>query len=110
MVHLLNSAVMPQAGSYRLYEITADEFRMLVHEAKTTGKLKHYIAYQSTLAFVQHLIGLDMGETNGDKTIFEDGDRFYVIRLKYRVAPWEKKNDNPNVEDFEFFRGYYAAD
>ena len=60
-----------------------------------------------TLMFVEHLIGKSLGEANWDKTELKDGDFIFVIRLDYRVLSYEKKEDNPDIRDFEFFIGRY---
>ena len=107
-VHILNSAVMPHKGTYHLKDITESEFAKELKEAHEVGtKIKHYIGYPSTLTLCEQLTGLDLGCLNRDKTHFNGGDLFYVIRLKYRVKPNEKVKDEPNLEDFEFFRGVY---
>ncbi len=56
---------------------------------------------------MEHLIGKSLGEANWDKTELKDRDFIFVIRLDYRVLPYEKKEDNPNNHDFEFFIGRY---
>lgn len=107
-VHLLNAAVMPQPGFYDMQAIDAETFTELVQIAEELGQLKHYIGYKSTLTFVEHLAGIDLQGTNGDKTVMADGDVFLVIRLKYRVNPQQKRADTPEIRDFEFFKGSYA--
>ena len=108
-VHLLNSAVMPQPGFYELKGITADQFTEEVERAADGGILLHYIGYKSTLTLVEQMTGINMGELVFKKTIFEDGDIFLVIRLRYRVTPGEKIADNRNaISDFQFYKGSYA--
>ncbi|MXV76718.1 DUF1874 domain-containing protein [Candidatus Poribacteria bacterium] len=107
-VHLLNAAVMPHPGFYDMQEIDSTAFAELVQEANELGQLKHYIGYESTLAFVQHLTAIDLGGRNMNKTEMKDGDSFLVIRLVYRPTQEQRRTDNPQLEDFEFFKGIYS--
>ena len=110
MVHLLNSAVMPQKGYYQLHQQDQVDWveELVAHYNETKDEyFRHYIGYESTLAFVRHLTGLWLPEANKDKTVLENKDYLYIIRLKYRVTSFEKKQDNPHPDDFEFFSGRY---
>ena len=107
-VHLLNSAVMPQAGTYSLEKYEAETWKTELKAAiNDKVDFQQYIGYQSTLTFVEHLIGKSLGEVSWEKTELEDGDIIFVIRLKYRAAPHERKEDAPDIYDFEFFMGRY---
>ena len=107
-VHLLNTAVMPQAGTYSLRKYEEDTWKAELKAAINDGvDFQQYIGYPSTLTYVEHLIGKSLGEANWDKTELKDGDFIFVIRLDYRVLPYEKKEDDPDIRDFEFFIGRY---
>lgn len=107
-VHLLNSSVMPQPGSYQLWEITAEAFAAEVRAAAEDHELKHYIGYKSTLTFIEHLTSLDLGELHFEKAELKDGDMFLVVKLKYRPILSEKIADDPDIRDFRFYKGNYA--
>ena len=107
-VHLLNSAVMPQAGTYSLRQYEEETWKAKLKAAINDDvDFQQYIGYPSTLTFVEHLIGESLGEANWDKTELQDGDFIFVIRLDYRVLPDEKKKDTPDIRDFEYFIGRY---
>lgn len=107
-VHLLNTAVMPQAGTYSLRKYEEDTWKAELKAAINDGvDFQQYIGYASTLTYVEHLIGKSLGEANWDKTELKDGDFIFVIRLDYRVLPYEKKEDDPDISDFEYFIGRY---
>jgi hypothetical protein len=107
-VHLMNSAVMPQPGTYSLEKYEAETWQAELKAAINKEVDFHqYIGYKSTLTFVEHLIGKSLGEVSLKKAVLKDGDMIFVIRLKYRVAPYEKKEDTPDIRDFEFFIGRY---
>ncbi len=107
-VHLLNTAVMPQAGTYSLRKYEKETWKAELKAAINDGvDFQQYIGYPSTLTFVEHLIGKSLGEANWDKTELKDGDFIFVIRLDYRVLPYERKEDDPDIRDFEFFIGRY---
>ena len=116
-VHLLNSAVMPQAGFYELQEIDASEFATLVQEAHEKGHLQHHISFldRTTLAFLERLTGIHLEKRHWHHSItynFEitDGDTFLVMSFKYRIIPHHRRSDGPRLSDFEFYKGSYAED
>ena len=114
MIHLLNAAVMPHEGNYELKAISPAQFGQEVAAAHASGNFRHYIGYQDTLAIINDLCGIDLGEINVDQTEFEDGDIFYVARLRRRVSPLSKRvrthrpGTQLEIEDFDFFRGRYT--
>ena len=115
-VHLLNAAVMPHEGCYQLRAIAPVEFKMSIRAAHGDGVLRHYIGYPNTLKVVENLTGLDLGGTNVDQTKMEDNAIFYVIRLRRRVSPTEKRiatrgvGDRLEISDFDFFKGRFVND
>lgn len=104
----MNSAVMPQTGTYSIKKCNAEtwtaELKAIINKEVD---FRQYIGYKSTLTFVEHLIGKSLGEVSWKKTELKDGDMIFVIRLKYRVTPYEKKEDTPDIRDFEYFIGRY---
>lgn len=55
------------------------------------------------MTVVEQMTGIDLGQLNFEKTTLQDGDLFYVIRLKYRTTRAEEKEDTPEITDFEFY-------
>ena len=113
-VHLLNAAVMPHEGHYRLKAISPASFSEKVQDAAKQQVLKHYIGYEKTLDVIQELTGLLLGKTNFDQTEMAEGDIFYVARLRRRVSPASKRVATRGeaaplkVEDFDFFEGKFS--
>lgn len=113
-IHLLNAAVMPQEGYYQLQAISPAQFAQDVKRAYTDGNLCHYIGYQPTLNLIADLCNIDLGEINVDQTEMQDGDIFYVARLRRRVSPMAKRVQTRGqaatleISDFNFFRGRYS--
>ena len=103
---------MPQPGHYFMKKIDKSEFIEIIQETVKDPEtdLKHYIGYKSTLTLIEHLTKMNMGILNRDKTELTDGDKLLIIRLKYRATPDQKRLDNPNISDFEFFRAAYKED
>ena len=111
-IHLLNAAVMPNEGVYVLEKITTEEFKKSVIEADAAGILEHYIGYESTLKLIEVWTGVRLGETTVAQTVFENKDRFLVMRLWRRLGREEKirtmsQYAHITVEDFEFYSGTY---
>ena len=111
-VHLLNAAVMPNAGVYHLEQVTPDEFKAGVIAAHQAGSLKHYIGYDNTMDLVHSWVGVDLGGTNVDQTEMADGETFLILRLRRRVSGSEKvrtrtEHARLKIEDFDFYRGTY---
>ena len=115
IVHLLNAAVMPQSGHYELEDISPAQFATAVRDAYRHGTLRHYIGYQSTLNLIADLCNIDLGGINVGQTELEDGDIFYVARLRRRVSPLAKRVETRGqaavleISDFDFFRGKYSV-
>ena len=111
-IHLLNAAVMPNAGIYHLDQISPDAFKASVIDAHKNGILKHYIGYETTLDLVRWWIGINLGSINVDQTEMRDSDTFLVLRLRRRVSPSAKirtrgEHARLEIEDFDFYRGTY---
>ena len=112
-IHLLNAAVMPHEGCYQLEELSPVQFGQEVAAAHASGNFRHYVGYEPTLALINNLCGIDLGEINVEQTEFDEGDIFYVARLRRRVSPSSKRvhthhqGNRLEISDFAFFRGKY---
>ncbi len=109
MVHLLNSAMMPQPGIYRLIKICQQDFVNNLFDAYQTENLKSYIGYPETASFIESISGVRV-EISKEQTAIFPGDIMLIIRLKYRVNPADKKIHKPRPEDFEFFLCEYLGE
>ena len=113
-VHLLNAAVMPHEGYFQINPISPAQFKLEIQAAHADGVLRHYIGYDNTLALVEKLTGLNLGGKNVDQTEMQDGDIFYVARLRRRVSPAEKRvatrgdGDVLELGDLDFFEGKFV--
>lgn len=107
-VHLLNSAMMPQQGTYQCEQTSRETFAHLVRTAHDNGSLKSYIGYQETAKLIEHLAGVPI-QVSRVKTVLQRGDVMLVARLMYRLAnPANKENHKPTAENFEFFKVTYS--
>ena len=105
MIRLMNAAVMPQEGEYRMKAITQKEF---VTALKRGGKYTSYIGYGDTANFIQKISNMTV-ITNREQTVLESGDIMLICKLKYRVQnPGKKGTLAPTDEDYEFFRALYV--
>jgi hypothetical protein len=105
MTHLLNAAMMPQPGTYRMEAVEPTEFALLAKQARDAGNLQTYIGYGSTAEMLSELCGFPIS-TSRDQTVVKPGDVMLVARLRYRVAnPAQKRGEwRPKKGDFEFFK------
>ena len=112
-VHLLDEAIMPQAGFYELKQIDLDTFVELVREAGEAGNLKNYIYQNERLEIIQTICRINLGDMRVDQTGFKDGDKLMVARPLKGVTLTDKvlmrrRGEHLKVEDFEFFSGVYT--
>lgn len=113
-VHLLNAAVMPQAGHYHIEDIDKETFAKEVQKAYSDRTLIQYIFYEDTLTLIEQLTGIDLGKTNIDEVTLEDNDMFLIIRLTRRGNQKRIKRQRArgetheiDISDFCFSRGLY---
>lgn len=108
MVKLMNSAVMPQEGSYVLDRITEAEF---VRELAQAGPVfESYVGYEQTAQHIEqicrekgHYVRVDVSRA---QTKVQHGDCMLICKLRYRVADPSTKGQ-PQPEDWEYFRCVY---
>lgn len=103
--HLLNSAVMPQPGTYILREISTGEFVQLLQERRSN--LASYIGYPQTADYIKEISGVNV-IVSRDPTVLADGDEMLIIRLAYRLDAPERKGQ-PLPEDWQFFHCTYSS-
>lgn len=101
MVHLVNSAVMPQEGKYTLIEISRFDFIAEVKQAFQEKTLISYIAYSQNIELIKQWTGVKL-IPNRSKTALEKGDVLLCMTLKYRSEGYKGKLVDEN--DFQFFR------
>jgi len=113
MIHIMNSAMMPQAGRYNCRgPVTPTEAREFFEEYIMTGHdWRGYIGYPNTARVVGEVLGI-LCLISRDQTVFREGDVAIAFRLPYRVLPDEKsKNEHGRrVEDYEIFLITYQED
>lgn len=105
---LLNSAIMPAPGTYRLEPVTREAFAARVRHAARAGTLVSYIGYEQTAAMISRLAGVSIAVTR-EATTVESGDELLICRLRYRVADVSTKGRPVDENDFEFFVCGYTA-
>lgn len=106
-IHLLNSAMMPQPGSYSLVTVNADAWRIAFEAAREQGAdFKSYIGYPQTAAHISAVLGVAV-EVSREQTSLETGDMLFICRLPYRPADPATKGQAV-VEEFEYSMATYS--
>jgi len=100
----MNSAVMPTAGTYRIYQLSRQEWADRVDAAIRQGVVRSSIGYQQNIDIIRQLTGHQV-MLSKKETKLEDGDEMYIMRLKYRIDGY--KGLPVRLEDFEFFHCTY---
>lgn len=93
MNKLLNSAMMPAVGTYRLRRVGQAEFV----DAMKEGFIS-FIGYPETCAFLERISGLPVPESRVQTSV-ENGDRLLICRLRYRMQNPGDKSKNIPIKD-----------
>ena len=108
-VRLLNAAVMPVAGDYRIRQVSAIRFAQLVRQHAAAKTLVSYVGYPECARLLEELCEVPI-ELNRSITEVRDGDTLLIARLVYRVAnPVAKGQVKATLADYEFFQADYSA-
>lgn len=112
-VILLNSAIMPSEGYYKLEKISKDEFLRILTRAYFYNYLLNYIGYAQNLDLIekwtQHYANPIKLSPNRDQVVeLKDGDVLIIMKLRYRVQDPSVKGMPVNEEDFEFYKAVYS--
>jgi len=106
---LLNSAMMPAEGVYRLRRISRDEFAKLVADAYRRGDLRSYVGYPETAQHIERVSGVPIAVNRAPTQLAVDRATILICKLAYRVAdPGMKGKLQPTDEDYEYFVATYA--
>lgn len=104
---LLNAAVMPCEGNYRIQRIDRKLMAMLIQEAANDGKLQSYIGYPDCARLLSEMCEVEI-PVSREQTPLEDGDILLIARLTYRLTDPTVKGRVPvTLDDYEFFYGEY---
>jgi hypothetical protein len=102
-VKLINSAMMPQEGSYRLTKITQEVFCRNLRRAAMNNDLESFIGYPDTALFIERISEVTI-HVNREQTTLVSGDTVLICKLKYRLPdPSIKGKFTPTDDDYEFF-------
>jgi hypothetical protein len=95
---LMNSAMMPAPGTYRLRWVSRDEFVREMREGFVS-----YIGYPDTARYLERLSGFYV-PVNRDETLIFEGAVMLICKLRYRLSdPAQKGRFTPSDDDYEFF-------
>jgi len=109
-VRLLNSAMMPREGIYKMKRINKHQFCEILINAHREGNLDSYIGYQDNLELIKKWTGITL-PFRRDTTGIEDGDILLIMKLNKRMGdPTLKGKVQFCEEDFEFFIAEYKED
>ena len=105
--HILNSAMMPLAGTYNLRAISYERFFQEIEEQheEAPDQLRSWIGYQQNADIIEENTGVRLRITR-ENTWLHSGDRLLIMRLRYRM-PSANKGQKVNKHDFEYFEGNY---
>ena len=103
MLKLMNSAMMPQPGYYKLVRLTEHQFMVAIMEA---GVVDSYVGYPQTAAFVEVLTGVKI-EVSRRQTVLLDGESVLIIKLTYRLQEWSDKTKPVDESQYEFYMATY---
>ena len=95
---------MPVAGTYRIHQLSIQEFAAGVDAAIRQRVARSSIGYQQNVDIIKQLTGHQVKLTK-EETKLEDGDALYIMRLRYRTDGY--KGRPVRLEDFEFFFATY---
>lgn len=103
MLRLMNSAMMPQDGTYARRTVPSEEWAREFSRLSKREPWRSYVGYPQTAGIVGGLLGLDIPVCR-DQTELEDGDTIFVAKLRYRVNPQEKggRQHGASLDDYEF--------
>lgn len=102
---VMNSAMIPNPGTYKYRSIPRKEFVEILRMAK---EIESFVGYPSTLQHIKEISGVEL-ELSREVCRFEVGDIAAIVKLKYRVDPGKKKDYKPSAEDFEYGLLYRIA-
>jgi len=106
-VRLLNSAMMPREGTYKMKRISKEEFCKILAKAHKEGILESTIGYMDNIVLIKKWTGIEVF-FNRETTTVEDGDLLLIMKLKYRMRdPHLKGKIQMSEENFEFFLAEY---
>jgi hypothetical protein len=106
---LLNSAMMPAPGTYRLRELTRDEWVETIRIAAQEESIQSYVGYPDTAKHVQEITGLPI-EVNRAEVTLDKSATLFIVKLKYRVTdPAQKGQFAPSDADYVYYVAQYVA-
>jgi hypothetical protein len=107
MLRIMNSAMMPTEGTYRLRRLTPAEFATYGQLIREGASYRSYVGYPQTAEHLSGLLGVFV-PVSRESTLLEDGDTLLICRLPYRVQDPTRKGQ-PLPEDWEYFVADFAA-
>ena len=106
---LLNSAMMPATGTYRLRELSRDEWVRAIQTAAQEESIQSYIGYPDTAKHVQEITELPI-EVNRAEVTLDKAATLFIVKLKYRVTdPAQKGQFAPSDADYVYYVAQYVA-
>lgn len=100
MIYLLNSAMMPTFNlTYKLRQVTEDEFIEMLKSARRTGRLRSMIGYPQNAEYLSRRCGFQI-EVSRTQCNVRAGDTLLIMRLPYR--PETVSKGQTVREDFEY--------
>ncbi|NBW09804.1 MAG: DUF1874 domain-containing protein [Caulobacteraceae bacterium] len=103
--HIMNSAMMPQPGTYEMEELPEAIFMAKIIIAEKNQKAVSSIGYPQNIEYIKEKTGVEL-PISRNATRLQPGDVMLIMRLKYRVDGLPKGH-KVQEGDFEFFECRY---
>jgi hypothetical protein len=95
---IMNSAMVPNEGTFHYFSINADQAREWLSQHGRTAV--SYVGYTQTAAHIESLAGVSVS-INRAKCTMNVGDEALIVKLAYRVPDPETKG-KPQPEEWEY--------
>jgi len=99
----MNSAMMPQPGSYKLERLTKAQFVGILRDE---GAIDSYVGYPQTAEFVERISGIKC-EVSRRPAVLVAEEAALVVKLAYRPQDANAKGQQVNEDDYEFYLMIY---
>jgi hypothetical protein len=106
---LMNSAMMPEEGTFTLRRVSEPEFMGLVKASHKSRTLVSTIGYQENQRAIWKATGITV-RLSREPTMIKDGDTLLCMRVKYSDTKEQRDKSHRNGDrTWEFFVCEYRA-
>lgn len=95
---LVNFAIMPNPGNYKLSELTKEEFTKIIKK----NDIESFVAFKITASIIEELTGKKI-EVNKKRCYFDKAEKYLIVILKEK----EKFKKRLTADDFIYYQCEY---